>query len=163
MTVVISALDDDLEGLDGFWDTFTRVTTDIVTGGAAELYWNKTARKAITTGAKAIGRTAQTVGKAVGCPVARAFDQKNVTDAAMKSGYGVAAVAAARGVKALCGKSAEEKVEEKKKEEEKKKVEEVAKQAAAEASASWWTTGRTTAVVVGGGVVLLLFVLAVRR
>lgn len=102
MSVHITALDD----LGKFnWNIFARVTSDVATGGAAELLWNKKSRKAITKGVKKIGKVAAKVAEKTVCPVAEQFKDGKVAEGAMKSGgYGTATVIAANAVSNLCPK-----------------------------------------------------------
>jgi hypothetical protein len=107
VSVHITSLDD----LGKFnWNIFARVTSDIATGGGAELLWNKKSRKAITKGVKKVGKAAKKVGEKVLCPVADNFKKGPTAEAAMKSGgYGTAAVIAASAVSSLCPKTKEAK------------------------------------------------------
>lgn len=111
MSVTITALD--LSGLDDLGvSLWKRIVSDVATGGAAELYWNKETREPLKKAVKGVGTVSKKAFEKVLCPVANNFKQGPAAEAATKSGYGTVAVVAANAVSNLCpkGKPAEEPV-----------------------------------------------------
>ena len=103
MSVQITALD--LSGLDDLGVAlWKRIVSDIATGGAAELYWNKPTRNALAKGVKAVGKVSKKAFEKVLCPVAKGFKDGKAGEAATKSVYGTVAVVAASAVSSVCPK-----------------------------------------------------------
>lgn len=83
------------------WDSFSRGVTNVLTGGSAELAWNKPAKDGVDKGVDKIGKTASTIAQFVTCPIAKNLQAQGAGKAADSAGEVLGRFATA-GIVGLC-------------------------------------------------------------